>query len=116
MRTAVVGTVRLTLGWYQLLGVYYWDARYQCWWLQAAQLREKQGFEHQEDAGVVTALTSTPSYLAETQCWGFGGASDLPLPQCPGIKGRLRVSVRSQGVLAPEAQGYGLLPVCLDQP
>lgn len=41
MRTAVVGAVRLTLGWYQLLGVYYWDAHYQCRWLEAAQLREE---------------------------------------------------------------------------
>lgn len=117
MRAAVVGAVRLTLGWYQLLGVYYRDAHYQCRWLQAAQLREESRvFSTKRMQGVVAALSSTPSYLAEPQLWGLGGSPDLPLPQCPGIKGGLRVSMRSRGVLALEAQGCGLLPVCLDQP
>lgn len=76
---------------------------------------EKQGFEHQEDAGV-PALPSSLSYLAEPQGWGLGGSPDLPLPQCPGIKGRQRVSMGSLGVLAREAQECELLPVCPCQP
>lgn len=113
MRTAVIGAARLTLGCYQLLGVYYWDAHYQCRWLQAAQLREEsRGLSIKRMQG----WSPTPSYLAEPQRWGFGGSSGLPLPQCPGIKGGLRVSMRSLAVLALEAQGCGMLPVCLDQP
>lgn len=67
------------------------------------------------DAGV-PALPSSPSYLAEPQGWGLGGSPDLPLPQCPRIKGRLRVSMGSLGVLARKAQECGLLPVCPSQP